>query len=87
MVSWWRSEKIDSIDKFNHYMIYDLHKHVDTSHVLTIHDDGFVINPEKWDPFWLEFDYIRLPWSTLRTPSLTLGGTMLELVTEVQFEV
>ena len=53
-----KCEKIDSIDKFNHYMIYDLHKHVDTSHVLTIHDDGFVINPEKWDPFWLEFDYI-----------------------------
>ena len=57
-----KCEKIDSIDKFNHYMIYDLHKHVDTSHVLTIHDDGFVINPEKWDPFWLEFDYIGAPW-------------------------
>ena len=25
-------------------------------------DDGFVINPEKWDPFWLEFDYIGAPW-------------------------
>ena len=68
-----KCEKIDSIDKFNHYMIYDLHKHVDT-HVLTIHDDGFVINPEKWDPFWLEFDYIGASVSTLRTPLLDPWG-------------
>jgi len=58
-----KCDKIDSIDKFNHYMIYDLHKHIDTSHALTIHDDGFVINPEKWDPLWLQFDYIGSLWA------------------------
>lgn len=57
-----KCEKISSIDDFNHYMIFDLHKHVETSHCITIHDDGFIINPEKWDPIWLEYDYIGAPW-------------------------
>ena len=54
--------KITSIDEYSHYMIYDLHKHVDTTHCITIQGDGFIINPDKWDPFWLEFDYIGAPW-------------------------
>ena len=57
-----KCEKISSIDDFNHYMIFDLHKHVETSHCITIHDDGFIIIPEKWDPIWLEYDYIGAPW-------------------------
>lgn len=57
-----KCKKISSIDDFNHYMIFDLHKHVETSHCITIHDDGFIINPEKWDPIWLEYDYIGAPW-------------------------
>ena len=56
--------KITSIDDYSHYMIYDLHKHVDTTHCITIQADGFIINPDKWDPFWLEFDYIE----PFRTP-------------------
>ena len=57
-----RCEKIKSIDEYSHYMIFDLHKHVQTSHCLVIQADGFVVNPEQWDPLWLTYDYIGAPW-------------------------
>lgn len=54
--------KISTIDDYSRYMIYELHKHVNTSHCITIQADGFIINPDKWDPLWLEYDYIGAPW-------------------------
>ena len=53
---------IKSIDDYSHYMIFDLHKHVNTSHCITIQADGFIINPTKWDNDWLNYDYIGAPW-------------------------
>ena len=55
-------EKITGIDEWNRKVIYDLYKYVDTSHLLLIHQDGYVINPELWNPEWLELDYIGAPW-------------------------
>lgn len=55
-------EKINSIDDWNKKIIYDLPKYIDTSHALLIHQDGYVINPELWNPEWLTLDYIGAPW-------------------------
>jgi len=55
-------EKCNSIEKWNRKIIFDLPKYVDTSHALLIHADGYVINPELWNPEWLELDYIGAPW-------------------------
>ena len=55
-------EKISGIDEWNRKIIYDLPGYVDTSHVLLIHQDGYVINPDLWNPEWLLLDYIGAPW-------------------------
>lgn len=55
-------EKCTSIDEWNRRIIQDLWKYVDTSHALLIHSDGYVINPELWNPEWLNYDYIGAPW-------------------------
>lgn len=55
-------EKISGLDEWNRRAIYDLPKYVDTSHALLIHQDGYVINPQLWEPQWLELDYIGAPW-------------------------
>lgn len=55
-------EKCNSIDEWNRKIIQDLPKYVDTSHALLIHQDGYVIHPELWNPEWLELDYIGAPW-------------------------
>lgn len=54
--------EIDTIDKWNHYMVYELGSHIDTDFALIIHDDGFVVNPDSWRDEWLQYDYIGSPF-------------------------
>lgn len=43
---------------YSEFMIRKLTEHFSTSHVLTIHDDGYIQNPKAWDDAWLQYDYI-----------------------------
>jgi len=55
--------EIKDYNDYNYYVIYNLGKHVNTSHCLLVQPDGFVLFPEKWDNSWLEYDYIGAPWA------------------------
>lgn len=55
-------EELKNIDAFNYFMIYELHKYIDTDYALLVHSDGFVVNPEKWQDKFLQYDYIGSPW-------------------------
>ena len=55
-------DKLDSIDKFNYDMIYELYKYINTSHIMLVHYDGFVVNPDSWRDEFLDYDYIGAPW-------------------------
>lgn len=35
---------------------------INTEFYLSIHDDGFIINPHLWDDNFLNYDYIGAPW-------------------------
>lgn len=48
---------------YSRFMMKELAEHVTTSHVLTIHADGYILNPLAWDNAWLEFDFIGATWS------------------------
>lgn len=54
--------KINNINEYSYYCIYNLTNHIDTTHCILIQADGFIINPEKWDNDWLNYDYIGAPW-------------------------
>lgn len=47
---------------YSRFMLQDLHRYIETSHALIIQADGFVLNPLRWNPAWLEWDYIGAPW-------------------------
>lgn len=53
--------KISSIEAYSEFMIRQLNAYVDTDFVLVIQYDGFVLNPEYWNPDFLHFDYIGAP--------------------------
>lgn len=53
---------IDNIDKYSKYIVYDLHKHIETDFALIVQEDGFIINPESWKNEFLQYDYIGAPW-------------------------
>jgi len=53
---------INSTKDYSRFIVKELHKHVDTSHVLIIQHDGFILNPRAWDDEFLQYDYIGAPW-------------------------
>jgi len=56
--------KIDPLDYvgYSKFIVYDLFKHINTEFALIIQDDGFIINPNKWDNIFLNYDYIGAPF-------------------------
>ena len=57
-----RIEPINSRRAYSRFMTQDLHRHIGTSHALCVQWDGYVLDPARWDPVFLEYDYIGAPW-------------------------
>jgi hypothetical protein len=53
---------VDSYEAYNRFVICELHWHFDTSHVLLVQHDGFILQPFTWKSDWLNYDYIGAPW-------------------------
>jgi hypothetical protein len=46
----------------NWFHLNTLPKHISSKYMLSIQDDGFIINPHNWDDGFLKYDYIGAPW-------------------------
>lgn len=57
-------QRIPAIDLqgYNWIMLRLLHRQFQTSHCLIIQADGFVLDPSRWEPGFLDYDYIGAPW-------------------------
>jgi len=53
---------LNSLKAYSDFIIYQLHKHVNSLHVMIVQWDGFIINPSHWDNRFLEYDYIGAPF-------------------------
>ena len=53
------------VDDYSHYVLYNLHKHVDTEFCLVVQGDGYVIDGAAWSDQFLDYDYIGAPWPIL----------------------
>lgn len=49
---------LNSLIAYSIFMLTKVHEHIDTEHVLIVQRDGWILNPQSWDPHWLELDYI-----------------------------
>ena len=67
----------DGRRNYSHFMIKHLTEHFNTSHVLTIHDDGYIQNPLAWNDKWLEWDFIGAVWDWHREHQVGNGGFSL----------
>jgi hypothetical protein len=56
--------KIDHMDyeEYSRFLVYELGDFIDTTHALIVQSDGYVVNPNKWNNLFLDFDYIGAPW-------------------------
>jgi hypothetical protein len=53
---------ISNIKEYSRFMIYELHKYVDSDFCITVQHDGYIINPNSWRSEFLNYDYIGAPW-------------------------
>src|SRR4051812_43965512 len=53
---------IASREAYSRFVLKSLLHHVTTQHVLLIQWDGYVVNPQAFDPAFLECDYIGAKW-------------------------
>jgi hypothetical protein len=49
---------LNSLIAYSIFMLTKCHEYIDTDRVLIIQRDGWILNPESFDPAWLELDYI-----------------------------
>lgn len=61
-IEWRKIPRLTSRDDYSAFMLRELHRHVDTSHVLVVQWDGYVLNGAAWRESFLEYDYIGAPW-------------------------
>lgn len=54
--------ELGSIDAWNKYIIYELHKYIGTDFAMLIHPDGYVRIPSAWRGKFLDYDYVGAPW-------------------------
>jgi hypothetical protein len=66
--------KINNTFEYSKFMIKELAKYIDSSHVLVCQHDGFVINPNSWTDEFLNYDYIGAPWYWLRNKAIRSDG-------------
>lgn len=59
----WRSiDRLSSRRDYSRFMLKELAGHIRTGHALCVQWDGFILDGARWDPAFLQFDYIGAPW-------------------------
>ncbi|MEO7787297.1 MAG: DUF5672 family protein [Sphingomicrobium sp.] len=53
---------IRSLADYSRFMTRSLVDHVETSHLLCVQWDGYLLDSRNWDEQFLAFDYIGAPW-------------------------
>ncbi len=57
-----RIDRISSSQAYSHFILERLVDYVQTSHCLIVQWDGHVIDPDRWQPEFLDYDYIGASW-------------------------
>jgi hypothetical protein len=60
--TWRPIAPIGSRFEYSRFMLRDLAAHLETQHVLCVQWDGYVLDSTRWDPAFLDYDYIGAPW-------------------------
>ena len=68
-----RIEPLASRNAYSHFVIKELGRYIETSHVLLIQWDGFIVNPASWSDDFLNHDDLGARWGW-PTDSHTVGN-------------
>ena len=51
-----------NFEGYSKFILEELVHHVETDFCLVVQADGFVLNASRWNPIFLDYDYIGAPW-------------------------
>lgn len=51
-------EHMHNLSVYSIWMLKRLHLFIETPHLLVVQHDGWILNPEMWNPEWMNYDYI-----------------------------
>jgi hypothetical protein len=57
-----RIPDITSVAQYSHFMVKQLGPYFSAGHALIVQWDGFITDASRWDPLFLDYDYIGAPW-------------------------
>lgn len=57
-----RIERLTSTRAYSQFMLQQVPNYITTSHCLVAQWDGHVLNSDRWDPAFLDYDYIGASW-------------------------
>ena len=49
---------LKSLVAYSIWCLTEMYRHFDTDMVMIVQRDGWIINPQSWNPDWLQYDYI-----------------------------
>ena len=55
--------QLNSSWDYSAFILNRLNKFITTDFCLSVHCDGYIINPDKWTDDFLNYDYIGAPWA------------------------
>lgn len=53
-----RIKPLNSLIAYSIFMLTKVHEFIETDHVLIVQRDGWILNPESFNPAWLDLDFI-----------------------------
>lgn len=69
--------RFKSVEDYNYYIFKEVGKFINTSHLLIIQHDGYVINADAWSDEFMQYDYIGAPWTYTDGRNVGNGGFSL----------
>jgi hypothetical protein len=78
-------EPIHTMEQYSRWVVKELYKHVETSHLLMFQWDGYVKNWKAWNHSWLDYDYIGATW--WHTDGMNVGNGGFSLRTRRLMEI
>lgn len=67
-------DPLRSIRSYNEWVTWKLGMYIESSHILLIQHDGYVIDGSAWTDEFLEYDYIGAPWGYKDGRNVGNGG-------------
>lgn len=55
---WVKIKPLNSLVAYSIFMLKHIHEYVNTSHMIILQRDGWILNTSSWNPDWLNLDYI-----------------------------